>query len=748
LNVESPQPTPELNQGLIRGCGLKNFLDSIISATDSDNTIPLKYTTDLILKSIPLDYFRSNNNVVELLLNSFEPLVVNGVVSTVRRFQDLNDFHTKAVAAAAVSDPPSASDILDDSQNMSLVDQWALYQKITSNTTTIDSQLLALLMKAANFKDGNNNIVHPTTIAGMRKTVGLLTTFMVDVVRDFGRIVKDNTFQNFVNAGFNWQELLFCNKFLSQLKGQFDIEISELVQFIGEQPEVGESQISELISSDSLALKNNLSKYYVAILAAGQIGFTMTDLTSLDLSAYSDLSHIAHDLILITNGTVTSESLLDRLALYSSESSGVVDSNKLLFKKVDTAVSIFNVLQANNGSGKKFSLINPLVSTPSEDYTSPSSDNLKKVGIAVHILENLHGNNADDKKFGGFPITMNDFFVNNDSFVDVVASLFYVKEIRNADGHVTSREIFERGIGGDGNRFTTTDKKSIDGLNEENNNKVVAKISGNNQVNISVITSNTSSDNDADAIKALLGLLNNQSFAANRNDILALQAGDWSNNKSALHVFILHSVASSPASDVLTKEVFNYNSVDLAALRVAMGEVESATLQKLVKSWSYQNLNTSTIKSFFNTSELETDLFASIRALLESETSVNGNLNNIYVYTPLMRQFSVSYAMQQWGQIVEKPAAPVSAFALWNYAYTSLADIEIIDAESDTTPEDLFSYLVESDIINPITSEVSGTIKKLLYKVQYVQTAYGLTDEETHNALAANRLTVSAPAAA
>ena len=723
LMLINPEPSNDFIQGLIRGCGLKTVLDSVVAIADNDITIANQYTNAKILQNIPADYFASNNNVIDVLLSSAKPgLGPSGeyvAANNSNRFSNLLVLWTETSGNFVFSSANNTA----DAQDLKNVAGWVGKQKVTIDSDTKSAHLRQIICSSL-------NIAQP---AAPTLAQALAASPAIDA---FNSIGKDVTFARMRAAGFKWQEMLANNQYVSSLRVSFNLSLTgsgSVLEFVSSQTNLVTSQLPKLVSNSELTnLSGNSSKsnQYVALKVAKLLGFTSAQVLAESSSILNaEVSVRAMDIDTVFDKVIAGKPLIERLAVFKTNN-GISPSADLLTNK-DTANAIYNVLLDNNGENKLFNAIGSLSAATSTSYSVPSAENLRKGGVVSYIINTLcsGGSALADNVFGKPVFEIDNFFSGNADFKNLAAAMFYYNS--------TSNQILPRGIT---QTFTGT---SI--FNAENKKNVIFAVLNNDASKyLKVILADTNNtNNETAAIATIVSLLEDSNYSP--SDILGLESGSWSNNKTPS--FLVAKKVVETESYNFAKKLADYASVDLAAVRTALNDLASASsVNKILSVLSLRNYSPATLKLMIGPTDTQANLQGSLSRV--AELLVNDNKpDNINIYKQLLQQYGLDALMSnnnfKAGGIKKIPAKSANAnnnnvLGSWFFAFTSLADVQYLANSTESSVEDLLTYTIESSSVNVATGDVSsGTTKKLLYSPANLKSAFNLTDAEFADALAA-----------
>ena len=723
-----PTPTNDFVQGLIRGCGLKTVLDSVVAIASTDPNIARAYTNDLILQNIPSDYFSTNNNVIENLLSSVKPAIeASGNVYVYNSANNSPRFANLTTLYNEISGGWVYTGDREDCVNLKLVSGWVGKQKINCDTAA----------KCAHLR----SIIYTSYGKSQQELIGALradATKVDDLVAAFNSLCSNVTFAKMKAAGFYWQEMLFHNQYISSLKTSFSLTVLQVIQFLGEQTSITTSQVPNVVPNSDITSLTSAPKStrFVTMKVCKLLGFTAAEVLAepavLQASNYNEtnVSNRAFDFDIVFDKFIFNKPLLERLAVFQTGTNFTPRSGLILTK--DTPNAIYTALYENNGDGKLFTTIAAMTSTPSADYSAPSADSLKRGGIVKFLIENFSGNNTVAGAYGKIPIDVNSFFVGNADYKNLVASMFWYK--------ASDQTIRSRGIA---SPFDTINNITESGDN--NRKQVILTVVNNDSTKyLNIILSNTMSLSDSAAITSLLGLLDNQSYTT--TSILNLEPGAWSNYKKPVYLLGLH--ASQSNSYVHAKMLFDHASSDLLAVRQAVVDlvaVQSSHSRNLVSILSFRNYSPATIKLVLSAPDNINAALAILCDVFVNDT----NPDNINVYKQLCQEYGLSAFLNNTAfkvnGVKKIPAKPAGGYATimdtWFFAFTSLADCQTLASNSESRVEDLVTHTVTTNNVSLSTGEISGSsVKKLLYSPSNLKTAFGVSDEEFADAVATTDL--------
>jgi hypothetical protein len=766
------QPTPSVDylQGLIRACGLNIVLSSIVEASKADIAIAAGYNNDKILVSIPSDYFNKNTNVIEHLLDAKVPTIVNNAfdgVTVTPRFTDVKDLYDAAKVFGIVSVVAAAA----DSVNLADIELWKnSNQKVPTDTNAKASKL------ADTLRYYYGKTVQYTTIDDLQEP----SKSPAVVINSFIALAKTSSVSVAKNGGFKWQELLFNGKFVSELKAGYSsdssLTITTLNAFIGNQTSNLNSQIPLVVSNDDLTKAQPKSTSYVAIKVANLMGYTSDEIFA-DIGSFlspsgtaeSVLSARAIDFDSIYTGVVASKPLLQRLCVFANvvtpNATGVTVKGALLLPK-DSVLDILAAINENSGTGKLFNDVSLLSATvpAGSSFTAPSADNLKKASIVLHMLKNfVDSNNSDSKTFGPFAFDINTFFNNNTTFKSLIASLFYYDatnksiKIRGLSLSDIERGPFVNNLAALSapHKFNDITKKDV----------VMVVINNDSSIYLTLTLASQNSQNINEAKTILKSFLDDSTYS--KDIILTLPSGSWSYNLTPC--YLLADIAAVEESYKHAKILLDFSIVDVARVRDTLGPKGSSAdgvcireqdtfdtptagtykVAQIVKILSYKNYpSVNQIKLVLSAQdnfEPAMKVFNMIFEFVDNKPEV------VHVYKQLMKQYGVSeflksdyFKVNGVKKIGAYPVNSNNAKDDWSHVFTTLAELQIIADDTETSLDDLVTHVESTQSVSLSTGIVSpSTVKKLVWLPANLKVAFGVSDSELFDSFDANGLTTT-----
>jgi hypothetical protein len=603
-----------------------------------------------------------------------------------------------------------------------------------------------------------------------------------------------HTISNYFDAGYPWEHLIFTNTLLSSIKVKYNINANSVYQFVGPSglnvdgtgvavpkrnavaavtaspgvagvaalPAVtstAESQIPSIRTKAQIA--DGLSLSYLAFYVLNAMTYSGLDcvatLTGIRLNVVASSAH-ANDFDLIFNGFLGSYSLLDRLSLLLT-ANGQTTSN-ILLKGTDSADSIANVWNANNGASKRFITALALTQTSSIAYTSVSTPLLVLAAIRNNVVAWSGSNSKLSSTFGTSGFTHNSYIPSGSTYTSSViadyAALYYINNVSGV------ASVISRGVVAPFNNLSNPS------FTPNNSNLMIQALTNNTSSTILLIQVSAESASRLQAgnasnlnAQSFLDSLSNNSATTGYtyNDILDYPASPAFNNKRAVQV-AMEGVLTNP-SELHTIVSYAKDSAQrLANVRLGFAGLTAfdknrfvsiacklslppADLFMLISSNDLENAQT-----LYNTMDADTGATVPTVAAYKQyltyfsftiikEVFVDGINSNNTPY-PVLGNFSSNLPPGEIQTVAS--ASPVDEWFIAFNSAAGIADLKSVGA----LPQQLFTWTRDIKVFDPVSGILTTPVdapKALVFKLALVKQVYGLSDSEVSDALEAAGIT-------
>jgi hypothetical protein len=608
------------------------------------------------------------------------------------------------------------------------------------------------------------------------------------------------TINNFFDASYPWQQLIFTNTLLSSIKVKYNITANQVALFVGPSgtspdgtfvagtpavPKVvavpvvtaspgvaGVAAVNAVISTavsqipsirTTAQIADGLSLHYLSFYVLNSMTYTGLDCVSTTGGIRNTIVSVtanANDFDSIFSNFIGSYSLIDRLSLLAT-TTGLTPSPTLL-KGTDSADSIANVWSANNGASAKFVTVPALAQTTSTSYSPVAANMLVIAAIRNNVVGWSGSNSKTSSTFGASGFTHNSYIPSSATYTsDVIveyASLYYIDTVNNV-ATVTSRGIVAPFNSLSGPTFTPNNGNLIIQSLTNNSPTRILGIQIGAESNIRLAGGAGAGASDANAQEFLTSLSDNSVSAGyTYNDILDYPASPAFNSKPAVQIAMeatltnpskLNTVISyaKDSAQRLANVRTGFNGLTLANKNLfvsnacKMGTVPSdlfmlISSDDLVKAQTLYNAMASDTGGAAGT--------ITVSSYKQYLTSINfTELKKVFVDGGVSGTNAQYPVLGKFGSplpaVQVKNAASAIPNEEWFIAFNDAAGIANLKSIGALPPQ-LFTWTKPVKVFDPVSGILSTPVdapQALIYKLSLVKEVYGLSDSHVNDALEA-----------
>ena len=364
-------------------------------------------------------------------------------------------------------------------------------------------------------------------------------------------------------AGASWQQYLFCNVFVDQIKNYFEpITPQTLATFLGSSVQDFStkkytSQVARVLSSQALNSFSPESDKFVLFYVSNALLFTAEELMSGQyniLSIITSSTETSNDFDDVFNEVLLTYSLPDRLVLLQ-KSCNNLSLSKILLRPSDDFMSVYNAIVMLQEKNKIVKI--PMIVQSAEHGYRISSENIRILSILQFILNNLSGSlsTTSSNQLGALKYSLDQVF---SSTVPVAADI--IQAVKSAF-ELRSGRLFSKITTG---RFSSVAALELNDANEFVLIKLLAEGSPGKELDVLIAleselrSSGTGANaaSPAAALRFFQSLLNMDMFKIPSNlDLLLDYPGMASafNNKSPLMILLTNISRIMGGAEMLLK---------------------------------------------------------------------------------------------------------------------------------------------------------------------------------------------------